>query len=51
MAQQNSGNNLIFQVTETAMQSDTYARTVNIHREIEGVSTATFGSKNEGTPI
>ena len=35
---------------ETQLQSSSYAWRLKKHQEIRGVSTVTFGSKNEGTP-
>jgi hypothetical protein len=41
---------MVLGVAGTAIKSATYARRVKNSREIAGVSTVTFGSKNEATP-
>ena len=41
---------MVLGVAGTIIKSATYARRVKNSREIVGVSTVTFGSKNEATP-
>jgi hypothetical protein len=41
---------MVLGVAGTVMKSATYTRRIKNSREIVGVSTVTFGSKNEPTP-
>jgi hypothetical protein len=42
---------MVLGVAGTVMKSATYTRRIKNSREIVGVSTVTFGSKNEPTPM